>query len=91
MSEPLPEPPQVEGLEAADRLPHPAAGRLAARRGVADAAGLPEPGIALRKWDLPWRPIEIAWRVALQLPTSWTRPRSSARTSCSRTTSCGRG
>ena len=84
----------MEGIDAADRLPHAEAGRLV-RQALAfgpDAAGLPAPEIALRKWTLPWRPIEIAWRVALQLPDELDAPAElGSRTSCSRITRCARG
>ena len=63
----LPVAPDVPGLEDAGKLPHRELARLVALV-AAGGAGLPEPEIALRDWQLPWRPIELAWRVALQLP-----------------------
>jgi hypothetical protein len=66
----LPEPPETPGFEALTRLTHPEPAQLARLGAFADrsAEGLPAPEIALRTWSLPWRPVELAWRVTLQLP-----------------------
>jgi len=63
------EPDAVPGLDGAERLPHPEAAQLA-WAGAHGETELPvgERAIALREWELPWRPVELAWRVALELP-----------------------
>ena len=66
----LPDAPDEPGFEALTQLTHPEAGQLTRLGAFGDPAanGLPEPAIALRAWSVPWRPVELAWRVALQLP-----------------------
>ena len=63
-------PPAAFGFDGAERLPHPEAAHLAwlGAHAAAEAEGLPDAEIALRPWRFPWRPVELAWRVALQLP-----------------------
>jgi hypothetical protein len=57
------------GFDELTALPHPEAGPLAWLGAFGEGAnGLPEPEIALRTWEAPWRPVELAWRVALQVP-----------------------
>ena len=73
------EPDAVPGLDGAERLPHPEAARSPGL-GAHGETELPvgERAIALREWELPWRPVELAWRVALSSRTSSTATRKLA-------------